>query len=297
LKKFSIATIDHRFERLGAAKTVFLAAAGAVLVGYFDYATGYELSVALFYLGPIALASWYAGSPAGIAIAVISSGAWYISDLAAGHHYSHPAIPIWNAFVRLGIFLVTSLLLVALRTSYRAQQHLARTDALTGLHSRRAFDDALAHDLALARRRGSAITLACFDLDDFKRVNDRGGHAMGDRVLRDVGRALKELVREGDTAARIGGDEFAIVMPETDGAGARKVASKLARALEGIGGPDDRAVTCSVGMVTVLESGALPADVLAAADRLLYEIKRTGKGRVAFGEFDNRRTDGQSQRR
>lgn len=275
-------SLDVRLERLAPAYVVTLAVFGVLVVGAIDYLTGYEVSVSLLYLGPVTVAAWYATRRAGIAIAFLSCVAWYIADLASGNQYSHPAIPVWNAFVRFGLFLSSALLLSVLRQNLRHQQHMARTDGLSGLFNRRAFEERFGHDLLLAQRRKSPLTVAYIDVDDFKAVNDRLGHAGGDRVLLDIGRVLKTSVRETDTAARIGGDEFALVFPDTDAAAARQVISKLSRELREALGARGLRVTCSIGVVTFLNSATSPEQAIAAADKVMYQVKRKGKDTVEF---------------
>lgn len=279
--------LDESLDRLTRAKIISLAACGVAVVGAVDFFTGYELSLSLFYLGPVALATWYGGRRQGIAIAMLSCAVWYAAELAAGAQYSHPAIPVWNALVRLGFFLITSLLLSALRKSLLGEQYLARTDALTELYGRRAFEERLRHDLVLAQRRSSAISLAYVDLDDFKAVNDTRGHAEGDQVLRAVGRVLRDSVREADTAARIGGDEFALVLPDTDRPGAEQVISKLGSRLQEALRAGAWPVTCSIGVTTFMDPAISPEQAIAAADALMYEVKRSGKGAVAYSVLGN----------
>jgi diguanylate cyclase (GGDEF)-like protein len=184
--------------------------------------------------------------------------------------------------VRFGFFLVTGLLLTALRASYVHQRHLAQTDGLTKLYSRRAFEDRLEHDLALAGRRKSAITLAYLDLDNFKALNDTYGHAEGDRVLQATGQVLKNSVRNADTAARLGGDEFAVILPDTDSHGAQQVIANLALELETAFTTSKFLVTCSIGVVTFLDPLMSVASAVAAADKGMYEAKRKSEGSVAF---------------
>jgi len=270
------------FETWTRAGSTALGALGVFAVGYLDYATGYEISVSLLYVGPVALAAWYAGRWPGIAIAVLSCIAWYAADFYSGNQYSNALIPYWNALVRLGFFLITGLLLSALRASLQYQKLLASIDPLTGLYGRRAFEERLEHDLALARRRKSAVTLAYIDLDDFKRVNDQRGHAAGDRVLKVTARVLMESVRATDTAARLGGDEFALVLPDTDGAGARRAIENVAKALRAAYAEDGNGVGCSIGAITFTGAEPATAQAIAAADALMYEVKRQGKGAVAF---------------
>ena len=280
------ASADRFLGRLGRASIVGWSLVGVLLVGAADYFTGAEVSMSLFYLGPLALAAWYAGRRAGIGIAAMSCMAWYGVQLATGYPYSHPAIPVWNALIRFGFFFVTGSLLGALRASLLEQRYLARTDVLTGLHGRRAFEDRLAHDLAMAQRHGSSLTLAYLDLDNFKDVNDTRGHAAGDGLLRTTGHLLTTALRKTDTAARLGGDEFALLLPETDAQGAKKVVEALARDLHAAFSAGGLDVTCSIGVVTFIEPGLSATEALAAADGLMYEVKRGSKAGTAFRVVD-----------
>ena len=279
-------TVDRQLDRLRDREILALTTCIVVVVGALDYSTGYELSMSVFYLAPVAVAAWYGRRRTGITVAILSCISWYLADFANGHQYSYPVIPVWNAFVRFGFFLVTSLLLTALRRSLRHQQHLARTDALTGLYGRRAFASRLKHDLALGRRRKRALTLAYMDVDDFKAINDAYGHARGDALLRSIGRVLQGSVREADTPARVGGDEFALIMPDAEGRDARQIISRMRRELRHAFAASHFRVTCSIGVVTFLESATTPESALAAADALMYRVKGTRKGAVAFDVVD-----------
>jgi diguanylate cyclase (GGDEF)-like protein len=278
--KHSLKALNQWLEGRARGEILTFAVCGILIIGAIDYVTGFELSMSLFYLGPVAAAAWYAGRWG--FIAVLSCVAWYLADVAAGSHYSHGAIPIWNALVRLGFFLITGLLLTALRKTFLVQRSLARTDHLTGLYNRHVLLDRLEHDLALAQRSRSALTLAYIDMDDFKVINDTDGHTEGDRALRTIGEVLRSSVREVDTAARLGGDEFALVLPNTDGSEAKHVISHLTGKLHRAFGPDDRRITCSIGVVTFLDSVISPEQAVAAADDLMYRVKREAKGTVLF---------------
>src|SRR3954454_16183909 len=138
-----------------------------------------------------------------------------------------------------------------------------REDPLTGLLNRRAYEETLARETARARRHGRELALCLFDLDDFKSVNDAGGHLAGDEVLREFAAVLRGL-RGEDHAFRVGGDEFALVLPETDRDGAATVTNRM---LERSGIP------ASVGTATLSEAGE-PSELHAAADADLYLVKR-----------------------
>lgn len=274
--------LDRRLGQLNGAGVLALAACGVPIVGWIDYVTGHEVALSLFYLAPVSVAAWYAGWRNGLAIAIFSCVTWYFAELAAGAGYSHPAIHIWNALIRFGFFFVTALLVAKLRKSLRREQYLARTDALTGLSCRREFEDMLEHDLALAKRNSSSLTLAYVDVDDFKSLNDAHGHTSGDQVLRGIGRTLKHSLRKADTAARVGGDEFALILPDTDSHGAREAISKLTHELRAAVRADGYEVSFSIGVVTFRDSAISAEHAVTAADKLMYEVKHQGKGAVAF---------------
>jgi len=280
-------SVDGALLRVPPPGLFALSVGGVAAVSLLDFLVGYEISVSLFYLVPVAVAAWYGGPRDGIAIAGLACVGWYAADVFSGHPYQHPAIPVWNAAVRFGFFAVVAGLVSVYHDALRKQRQLLRTDALTGLANRHAFGDALAHDLALARRRGSALSLAYLDLDDFKAVNDTAGHAEGDRVLRTVGEVLGRSFREADTAARLGGDEFAFLLPDTGPEGAAQVAGKLARELRQAFIAGQWPVDCSIGVVTFPHARVSVADALAAADRAMYEAKRGGKGMVVSRVIDS----------
>ncbi len=144
------------------------------------------------------------------------------------------------------------------------------TDPLTGLPGRHALSDLLGREVARAERQGTALAVAVVDLDDFKAVNDTGGHRAGDDLLRQVARQWRRQLRPGHDVVRYGGDEFVVVLPGCDAAGAAAVVDGLRRA----GGHP-----CSVGLAD-WAPGETVHTVLARADRALYEAKRRGGDRV-----------------
>lgn len=281
------AAVDSLLTRLSPLQVFAVSLFGVALVGLLDYATGFETSLSLFYLGPVALAAWYAGRHGAIAIAVLSAIVWLVADMASGHFYSHPLITMWELLARLGVFLVQGLLLVALRGALAREQQAARTDALTGLTSRHAFEEQLEHDLRLAQRRRSAITLAFLDLDDFKIINDTYGHLEGDQVLRVTGRVLRESTRVADTVARFGGDEFVWVLPDADPHGAEEAVTKIRDDLHQALAAEAWQVSFSIGAITFLDTVPSVHEALKAADTLMYDAKRRGKDIALFRVADH----------
>lgn len=137
-------------------------------------------------------------------MSVVSASIWMFVDVMAGHSYSSPVIPVWNALVRLGFFLITSTLLEALKNRIRREENLSRTDSLTGINNSRAFREWLNHHLSISGRFGQTLTPGYVDLDNFKQVNDNLGHSAGDLVLRAVGSVLSASVRSTDVVGRLG---------------------------------------------------------------------------------------------
>jgi diguanylate cyclase (GGDEF)-like protein len=153
----------------------------------------------------------------------------------------------------------------------------ASTDPLTGLPNRRAFEERLAHELARARRTDASFALVLADVDHFKQLNDRHGHAAGDEALIELGRLLQAEMRAIDTVARIGGDEFAILLPGTDAAGGAGAALRLAGLVH-----DHPAIPAvSAGSAAYGPDGRTIDDLMRAADARLYASKRRSEPRGA----------------
>lgn len=165
-------------------------------------------------------------------------------------------------------------------------QHLASQDGLTGLHNRRALDEALLAECRRARRELAPLSVLMLDIDHFKHYNDLYGHPAGDQCLRLVADAMRESVnRPADIVARYGGEEFACVLPATSFDGALTVARRIATAvrqlnLDHAGSPGGK-LTISIGC-SELRNGDAPADLLGAADQALYRAKREGRDRICY---------------
>ena len=165
---------------------------------------------------------------------------------------------------------------------------LSRTDALTGLPNRRVFEDAIEQAFAAARRNGDPVGLLVVDADHFKRYNDRYGHAIGDLVLRALARALSAAARRpGDLVARIGGEEFVLLLPATDAEGTACVAERVHEAVSELRveakGESVGRITVSIGLAFGLpRQGGTPEDLFRLADAALYEAKATGRDQTCY---------------
>ena len=161
---------------------------------------------------------------------------------------------------------------------------LARLDPLTGLPNRRSFDERAEMLVAAARRSREPLAVAIVDADHFKLVNDRHGHPAGDATLVAIASALRGCLREADSVARIGGEEFALLLPGADGAGAMVVAEKIVERMRGLDIPGVGRVTVSVGAAAMDVASGSVADALARADQALYRAKREGRDRAALDD-------------
>lgn len=172
----------------------------------------------------------------------------------------------------------------ALRDVNEELERLAHTDALTGLANRRHFMERLGAELERADRYARPLALVVLDLDHFKAVNDTHGHAAGDDVLRAAAEALRSVCRDVDLPARIGGEEMALLLPETDRSGARTVAERVRTRIERRShtAPDGSSfgVTASMGVATVGPAARTDEELLQRADEALYRAKEKGRNRV-----------------
>ncbi len=159
---------------------------------------------------------------------------------------------------------------------------MAYEDALTGLPNRRRVEGELDWQIEISGRYGRPLSLISFDLDKFKSINDTLGHAVGDEVLTSVARLVKPLLRASDTLGRWGGEEFVIVVPESDLEHASAFAERIRTAIQHAQHPHGLGVTASFGVVT-WEPGMSAQDLLEVADRRLYQAKAGGRNRVAVG--------------
>jgi diguanylate cyclase (GGDEF)-like protein len=177
----------------------------------------------------------------------------------------HAAIALWNA-----------------RLVDRLEREAAE-DPLTGLANRRRFSLASAAEVDRAARHGSTVAMVMLDIDHFKRVNDTYGHPLGDQILVRVARALRAAVRSHDTVARLGGEEFALLLPESDAERAMFVAERARDLISRISLPDGQ-LSCSAGVAAIAGVAGGEGQLFAAADRALYEAKRRGRARSVLAD-------------
>jgi len=165
-------------------------------------------------------------------------------------------------------------------------RQMAYMDGVTGIFNRRYFELRIAEEIARGSRHSLAFSVIMVDIDHFKQLNDDFGHLVGDEVLRQVSGILTQQLRKSDVLTRFGGEEFAIITPETDLESASAVADKLRRVIETWNFPGvKRAVTISAGVAEFPAQGANRHDLVKSADEALYAAKQSGRNRVVTAQM------------
>ncbi|HEU5011480.1 MAG TPA: GGDEF domain-containing protein [Roseiflexaceae bacterium] len=245
-----------------------------------DLLTGVQVALHFFYLVPVFIITWYAGRWMGAILSVAIAFVWFGESLT-NPQFIGPAVAFWNNSVGLGFFWLAVRLIGLLRHVLDRERVLARTDALTGALNWRAFTEVANNEIERSRRYLHPFTVAYFDVDDFKKINDQFGHTVGDAVLQSIVNTTCKTLRINDNIARLGGDEFAILLPETDLDAAqivlKRVQQQICDAMEHRQWP----ITCSIGAVTYHSPPETIDQMLQEADRVMYSVKQTTKNQIA----------------
>jgi diguanylate cyclase (GGDEF)-like protein len=267
-----------------------LGVAGVLAAGALDYgafkAAGYDFAVTALYIAPVGLAAWAAGRRAGWLIAALAAAAEALVASARSGGVTRPLAFAASILIELLVFLGAVDLLSLLRLHLENERRMSRTDDLTGIGNSRALTEGAAVELERSRRRGTPISTVYLDVDDFKLVNDSRGHAAGNALLRVVGESLRRSIRGHDLAARVGGDEFVLLLTETGPDQARFAVERVRRRiLEGVRAAGF-AATVSVGVATFRTTPLSVDELLRAGDAAMYRVKNGGKGGVHYEVVD-----------
>jgi len=252
-----------------------------VLLGLLQPQLPPDIDVSLLYLLPVVTIAWAGGRLAGLGVAVAACGTQLLIDAYAELEHTSTAVSYWNLGLSLVVYIGFAEIMPRLNKALESERERARTDPLTGLGNRRFLEVVARAELGRSRRYRRPLALGLVDVDYFKEVNDRLGHQAGDQLLKLIARETRRVMRCSDMVARIGGDEFALLLPETPVEGAevafRKVHAHLSAAVEREGFP----VSFSIGVVTCEGSSAPSLEVLLLeADRTMYMVKNSGRGSI-----------------
>ena len=272
---------------LGTDKFVLEGCVAITLVTLIVIMTGQEISPFFFaYPLIVAGAALIVTPPVTLILAALAS-----VDYVIAITFDRSIPPDGRLLANVGVNIVAMMLLAFIasyiareqRRSRQAAIRLSTVDSLTGLFNRGFFFAAVEREIQRSSRTGRRFGLLMMDLDGLKAINDRFGHFHGDQVLRAVSGVIRQGVRRIDTAARYGGDEFVVLLPETEATGAYVLAEKIRQGVEelGIVGPGfDIRTSLSIGAVAYPDDGLTADDLLISADRAMYVSKRQGKNRV-----------------
>ncbi|MDQ3264382.1 MAG: GGDEF domain-containing protein [Myxococcota bacterium] len=225
----------------------------------------------------VAWTAWSLGLLPGLLVAMGISSAWLLFNAIA-----IDVVGVWNAAARFGALALLAYLAAMHRlvsAAFKTVSRLASTDVLTGALNRRALAIAVTREVARCQRERVPLSVLCFDLDRFKVLNDEMGHGAGDALLAVVTQATQDLLRTTDVLARVGGDEFVVLLRSTELDESRRIAERIRAAVEALGSRSC-AVTASIGLVTWYSPPATADSLLARADHAMYEAKRNGGNRI-----------------
>ncbi|QFY88525.2 GGDEF domain-containing protein [Magnetovirga frankeli] len=247
-------------------------------VAYVHHHFGLRYEFHAFFGLPVLLAAWLLGPLVGLAVVGLVVWLWFLIDahLQAGAD----AALVFNSLMRLLIALVEVWFLRFLRDALERETRLARIDPLTGLSNRRDFFERGQQVLAATARSREPFCAVFIDLDHFKLVNDRLGHEVGDHLLEQVARVLRSEIRTMDLVGRMGGDEFALLLPNTRADEVMSLIERIRLRLRLVMQENGWPVTLSIGIASY---ETLPGDlemIVNAADELMYEVKQSGRNRV-----------------
>jgi diguanylate cyclase (GGDEF)-like protein len=185
----------------------------------------------------------------------------------------------------MGYFIIIVTTLTELKKALEQERVLSRTDGLTGLLNSRSFMEIFERRLLEFRQKRDPLTLSYIDLDNFKQVNDRFGHDVGDKVLKIVAHLVNRQMEVQDIFARMGGDEFCILMPGRDRKNIEKLLNHIRQKLRLQMRKNKWPVTFSIGLVICRKRYPEPRDIIKIADALMYSVKRSGKDGFLFREI------------
>jgi diguanylate cyclase (GGDEF)-like protein len=257
-------------------------------IGVLDYLTGNEISLSLFYLAPIVMVTWFVDKNAGLIISFLATLSWLVAVYAAGQRYSQASIYFWNLLIRVVFYAIVTYLVAELQKARREERLAARTDFVTGAVNARYFHELLQMEVERIRRYPHPFTVVYIDIDNFKLVNDLFGHQTGDEVLCYIARELNDQLRSTDIVARVGGDEFALLLPSARQPEAQVVISKVRPHLLRMMQQRSWPVTFSMGAVTCVAPPHSAEQLMGIADELMYEVKNSTKNDIRFATYTGR---------
>ncbi len=273
-------------EYLDSKPKSVLLALGALLLALVvvsDYLThtNYVLEFSPFYLVPVSFFSWFIGKRAGIALAITSVVFGFLIRLSTLPR----AIASWDALVWLALYVSSCLVIAQLRRLYMHERYVSRIDPLTRVENRRALFESAERAKNFSDRHHVPLSIGYLDLDGFKQLNDRLGHSTGDKLLSVVAAGMRKALRPTDVVGRIGGDEFVLILPESDKETAAGIVSRVRQVLDRAMRKRRWPITFSIGLVSFAPPLGSVREMIRAADEAMYAAKSGGRGRVELRDI------------
>lgn len=254
-------------------------------IGILDYFSNSRYNIFLLYLFPIGFISWTRGKFPGVIISFIAIIVCFISEIIPDLDFSDIHILLINFTLRIVVFFSIIIILSVLNNFFKEIKDESRKDYVTGIPNARFFFECAERELNRMKRNNKSFSLAYIDLDNFKQVNDEHGHLEGNRALKTIADTIKSKIRLIDIIARMGGDEFILLLPETDLHQSKTVIEKVKQELEEVMKTEHWPVTFSIGVVTVIKAPSSIDEVVRMSDSLMYSVKKSGKNNVKYEEY------------
>lgn len=249
-------------------------------VAALDFATGFKLRLTILYLVPVLVLTWILGRLFGVLLSIVACVSWARLDTLAGRYVDNSAFLYWESGAVLCGFLIMVVALTELRKALEDAHFRSRKDALTGLVNKGGFYQVVSAEIEVCRRYKRTLSIAYIDCDNFKSVNDKFGHHVGDELLGVISQTMQRKLRSSDLPGRLGGDEFAVMLPETNAEACRMVIEMLQQRLLHEMKEHNWPVTFSIGIATFLSMPSSIEDMIRQADKLMYAVKNTSKGAI-----------------
>ena len=254
-------------------------------IGAIDILTGYELTLSFFYLIPIIGMAYIVGQGASIFIAAFSAIIWTVSNKLLGKPYSGIAVFYWNMAIRVCMFTFFAIIASRLKQSFKREMISARRDFVTEIANSNAFYERLNLEINRLARYKRPLTIAYADCDNFKYINDKFGHKEGDRILKLIAGIIHGNIRLVDMVARVGGDEFAILLPETHSEAAQLVINRVKEKILYSMKEEKYSTSISIGVATFNRPLDNPDEMVKKADNLMYSAKKEGINNIRYENF------------
>jgi diguanylate cyclase (GGDEF)-like protein len=251
-------------------------------ISVMDCLTGPDITFALVYLLPVSIVAWLNHRPMIILASVLTTAAWIGADFLTGRFPFNSLTYTWNFSYRLIAFLILATLLSVLKQALLQSHELSRRDPLTNALNSRGFKELAEREIYRLTRSGLALTIAFLDVDNFKNINDNLGHTVGDILLTTIVKTIYLNTRKSDVVARVGGDEFVVLFPDTGQDAARSTVAKIREKLLNVAAQHNWPVTFSIGVLTCLKPPPSLDALIGMADKLMYSVKTCHKNGIAF---------------